>query len=195
MNFLAIDPSTAAGWALRLANGQVHYGTWRLKKASEKLPQGELYLRFWREIIAIMKKFDIEPGELHVAIEAPSINAIGNTDSKSIGERWGGVVHTIAAFKGFHNVSEPMVNSWRSAFIGRSSAPKEIKGEKVRRDWIKAAVIRACEMRGLSPANDNEADALGILFWVSNGGASVQEQRKADKKAKTAAKRAQGRLL
>lgn len=195
MNFLAFDPGTATGWALKRENGEVHYGTWRLKKSTEKVPQGELYLRLWREIIAVMKRFDIDPWELSIAVEAPSINAVGNTDSKSLNERWGCVVHTIGAFKGVHHVSEPTVNSWRSAFIGRAVAPKEIKGDKARRAWIKNAVIRACETRGLSPANDNEADALGVLFWVCNGGASVLEQRKADKKAKTAAKRAQGKLL
>lgn len=195
MNFLAIDPSSlATGWALRTSAGKVEYGTWKLKKAGEKVGQGVLYLRLWREILSLIKQHDIDPAELKIAIEAPSMNAVGGGEWKQVSERFGGIIHLLAAFKGVDGVSEPVVNSWRSAFIGRASAPKEIQDTEARRAWIKEEVIKACKMRGMSPKNDNEADAIGILFWLMHGGDAVVAQRKADKKAATAAKRAQARM-
>lgn len=195
MNYLAVDPSSlATGWALRLQGGAVKYGTWRLKKSGERVAEGVIYIRLWREILALITKHGVDPGGLKIAIEAPSMNAVGGGDWKRVSERFGGIVHLLAAFKGFAGVSEPVVNSWRSAFIGRSAAPKEIADTKARREWIKAETIKACKMRGLSPKNDNEADAIGILFWLMHGGDAVVEQRKADKKAATAAKRAQARM-
>jgi hypothetical protein len=48
--------------------------------------------------------------------------------------------------------------------------------------------------RNLKPKNDNEADALGMMYWLVHDGPEAQAQRKAEKKAKTAAKRAQKKL-
>jgi len=57
------------------------------------------------------------------------------------------------------------VGQWRSFFIGRAHAPREIEKPK-RRKWLKDAVKEKCRERGWSPCDDNAADALGLADYV-----------------------------
>jgi len=195
MNILAIDASTKCGYALRIADPKkLILGSWKLKKTDEKVPPGILFVRLWKAITALRIEHGIEAQPLQIVVEDASLNAIGGAETKHLAESWVAIVEFYAATKGLPPAVAVGVNSWRSAFLGRSVAPKEIKDPKERRDWIKSETIKHCERRGLKPENDNEADAVGILYWFMNGGVRVQEQRRANKKAKTAAKRAQARI-
>lgn len=192
MHRLAIDPSTNAAWAL-LLDGQVIplCGSWDL---GEGLTPGAYFLALGQFITGLRRHYGIDGEPLQIIIEDNSLNAVGSSTSKHLAESWVGVVELYAEAKKLPRPIAVPVNSWRSAFIGRSAAPKEIKEYAARKKWIKQAVMHECARRGLSVANDNEADAIGILFWFNNGGVVVQEQRRADKKARTAAKRAQKKL-
>jgi hypothetical protein len=54
--------------------------------------------------------------------------------------------------------------------------------------------LAECKRRGLNPKSDNEADALGMMFWLIQGGKEEQERKRADKKAKALAKKRQAKL-
>lgn len=55
---------------------------------------------------------------------------------------------------------------WRARFIGRAQAPKSIKGNHLRRKWLKEQAMKACEARGWPVQCDDEAEACGILDYV-----------------------------
>lgn len=192
-NILAIDPSTKCGWSLRYGEDQrIVYGTWKLGEGERP---GVYFLQLGRLITALRREYGIEDQPLQIVIENKALNATGTQETKHLAESWLAVVEIYAEAK---NLPPPIavgVNSWRSAYIGRSMAPKEVKGDAERRKWIKAATVAECRRRGLEPADDNQADSLGILFWFLVGGPVVLEQRRADKKARTKAKRAQKKFL
>ena len=80
-------------------------------------------------------------------------------------------------------------------------APKEVgaglndrQKTEERRNWLKAKVMAECHKRNLKPKDDNQADALGIMYWSLRGGAEELERKRAEKKAKASAKRAQKKL-
>jgi hypothetical protein len=200
---LALDPSTEFGWALhRLVDEKpvVDCGTWELKTADEKRTKrsarpGQYFARTLKAVTELRRRFEIYDDEIQIVIENKSLNAIGNAETKHLAESWVGQFETYAEVRGWPAPLAVGVNSWRSAFIGRSMAPKEITDYRDRQKWIKESTIRECKRRGLNPEDANAADACGILFWFLVGGPVVQEQRRADRKAKTKAKRSQMRLF
>lgn len=210
MHVLALDPSTEFGWSLhREIDGQprVDCGSWELKTTEEKKAKrpvrpGQYFSRALKYVTELRRKFGIYDDDIQIVVEDKSINAVGDSDTKHLAESWVGQFETYAEVRDWPAPKKVTVNSWRSAFIGRSMAPPEVgRGLKdsardtARRKWIKEATIRECKRRGLNPPDDNAADAVGILFWFLVGGPVVQEQRRADKKAKTKAKRSQMRLF
>jgi hypothetical protein len=203
MHVLALDPSTEFGWSLhREIDGQprVDCGSWELKTAEEKKAKrparpGQYFSRALKYVTELRRQFGIYDDEIQIVVENKSLNAIGNAETKHLAESWVGQFETYAEVRGWPAPIAVGVNSWRSAFIGRSMAPKEVTDYRDRQKWIKDAVIRECERRGLKPPDANAADACGILFWFLVGGPVVQEQRRADRKAKTKAKRSQMRLF
>ena len=62
-------------------------------------------------------------------------------------------------------VYEIIIADWRVHFIGTSTAPKFIKGKDARRQWLKDQVVLECQRRGHDVLDDNEADALGMLYY------------------------------
>lgn len=204
---LTLDPSTSFGWALHIPSDdgdrqkdRLIYGTWNLGKS---LRPGVYFYRLWSNITGVRKEYGIEDRQIQIVVEDTSLNAMGNRDTKHLAESWLGQVELYCEVKKFPPPIPVGVNTWRAAFMGRSAAPKEVgAGEKnpgkrsdIRRKWIKAETIKACEARGLKPKDDNQADALGIMFWHLNGGAVVQHQRREEKKARTKAKRNQLKLF
>lgn len=199
---LALDPSTNFGWALhRIVEDKerVEIGSWDL---GEKLPPGVYFNRAMREVTTLRKQAGIYDQPLQIVIEDTSLNAVGTRDTKHIAESWLGIFEAYAENRGWPAPIAVGVNSWRSAFIGISKAPKEVgagmpedKARRERQKWIKEAVVRECRRRGLNPPDDNAADAVGILFWFLVGGPMVQEQRRNERRAKTKAKRSQLKLF
>jgi len=210
MHSLAIDPSTAAGWALKLdlpedldpddRRAVLSFGTWKL--GDDDLP-GRYFLTLFKQITELRKVNGIEEDDLQIVVEDTALNAIGNAKTKHLAESWIGIVELYCAVKGLPAPIKVSVGSWRKAFIGRSKAPKEVgadqfdddKASLARRKWIKAETVLECRRRNFKVTDDNQADALGILFWFLHDGHHVQEQRRADKLAKTKAKRAQLKLF
>lgn len=200
MNVLAIDPSTKCGWSLRYGEEQrIVYGTWKLGEGERP---GVYFLQLGRRITALRLEYGIEHQPIQIVIENTALNAIGTVETKHLAESWLAVVEIYAEAKGLAQPIAVGVNSWRSAFIGMSMAPKEVGAglegadrDKARRKWIKQAVVAECQRRGLNPSDDNQADSLGMLFWYLVGGPLVLEQRRANKKAKTKAKRSQMKLF
>lgn len=215
---LALDPSTEFGWCLcrKIPNPDdpskprptiLGYGTWELRTEIEQkkrphIRPGQYFSRALKALTELRKRFGIEDDPVQIVIENKSLNAIGTAETKHLAESWVGQFETYAEVRGWPAPIAVSVNSWRSAFLGTQWAPKEVgvglsdaKREAARRKWIKEATIRECQKRTLDPKDDNAADAIGILFWFLVGGPVVQEQRRANKKAKTAAKRAQKSLF
>lgn len=99
-----------------------------------------------------------------LAIEAPiSTSGLTNLDT----QMWLLGAHVIArklAHQHQLKLAIVGVGTWRSFFIGRASAPKELEKNE-RRKWLKRAVIEECAKRGNNPKDDNAADALGLLEY------------------------------
>lgn len=53
--------------------------------------------------------------------------------------------------------------TWRSAFIGVTRAPK---GTSNGTAWLKAQAKTQCERLGIKIANTDQADAVGVVFWL-----------------------------
>lgn len=99
-----------------------------------------------------------------VYIEAPIV--AGKTNLNTTMKLMGGQVIAHKVCYEFGVPCTPVnVSSWRKAFIGRSTAPKEIPKNK-RRKWLKAAAMKECERRGWNVTSDDEADALGLLSYA-----------------------------
>ena len=65
--------------------------------------------------------------------------------------------------------------NWRTEFCGRDETQMirraARQAQKSARDPLKAAVMERCRLLGLSPQNDDEGDAIGILTYaiLTNG--------------------------
>ncbi len=57
-------------------------------------------------------------------------------------------------------------HKWRARFIGMSQAPRSIKGAQARRKFLKQRAMDACAHRNWKVANDDEAEAAGILDYL-----------------------------
>lgn len=61
-------------------------------------------------------------------------------------------------------VREVAPHEWRKFMIGQSMAPRAV-AKNHRTAWLKKQVLDACIAQGLKPKDDNEADAIGLLFF------------------------------
>lgn len=55
--------------------------------------------------------------------------------------------------------------SWRSAFLGVTRAPR---GTANGTAWLKQKAKETCEREGIVIANADEADAVGVCFWLKS---------------------------
>lgn len=204
MHKLALDPSTAFGWCLYLdknemperdepyaINELLFYGTWNLGK---NLRRGQFYLKLWECLADLRRSHGIDEQDLEIVLEAEAYGAQRSEASRQMAGGWLTTLEIISERRRLTYPRTVTTTGWRAAFIGVTQAPKAIRDTKERRDWLKKAVLAECERRRLFPKNDNEADAIGIMFWMVQGGKKRQDRLKAEKKAKTAEKRAQKKL-
>lgn len=207
---IAFDPSTKMGWCLlmddsdkpeneqRSVGQRLVYGSWDLTKdisGKKRLTRGSYYLMFLESFIQLRKKYGLETDEFKIYLEMEAISANRNEASAKLAGGWLATVELICERKGWMLPTDVPIASWRKAFIGRSMAPKEVVGTDPRRKWLKDTVLSACRSRGLSPEDDNAADAIGIMFWAMNDGESVRSAAQEQKKLKKKEKRAQTKLL
>tara|TARA_R110002167_G_scaffold42512_8_gene129134 strand:+ start:345 stop:944 length:600 start_codon:yes stop_codon:yes gene_type:complete len=193
MGWLAIDPGSRCGWAYYQNGGnRVETGTWRLGDA--KITKGERYLRLLKSLMEFAASREVTK----IAIEGPALARSGSSASHGMSEAWVPLLSLFCAMKGLPEPAVAASTSWRKAFLGYGQLSKDmrakLKTDKARRDHWKSATIERCQERGSHPNNDEEADAIGILFWAVNGGDQANAKRAAMKKQKTLDKRRQTKM-
>lgn len=213
---LTLDPSTQFGWCLlvddsekpederRQVGQRLFFGTWDLTKDEEGRKcsrRGQYGWNLWTNFNALMRKHGIDADEIEIILEGESYGSQKSEAGRRMASMWLNTLELMCERKGLEYPRTCPPDNWRSAYIGCTKAPKEVGAGlpdqerfAARRAWLKAAVIEECHKRGLNPTNDNEADALGMMFWLVRGGKEEQERRREEKKAKASAKRAQKKL-
>lgn len=216
MHRLTLDPSTKFGWCLLLDDGDkpadqrraprdcLFHGTWDLSKDEDgnRYKDRAGYGRhFIRRLNGLLRKHDIAEDEIEIVLEGESYGSQRSEAGRLMAAMWRISLELWCSGKGrpYPVICPP--DTWRSSFIKATKAPKEVGQGKdeaarieARRLWLKNRVLEECAKRGLKPETDNDADAIGMMHWCRNDGPEALEQKRADKKAKSAAKRAQKKL-
>ena len=143
---LALDLGTTTGWAVQAADGLITSGTVSFRP-SRYDGGGMRYLRFrgWLEQLAR------DAGPI-MAIHFEEVRRHVGTDAAHV---YGGLLATLTAWAETSSIpyqGVPVGTIKRHA-TGRGNADK-------------AAMMAAARARGFSPVDDNEADAIAILFWA-----------------------------
>ena len=150
---LALDLGTTTGWALHGADGLITSGTVSFRPGRFD-GGGMRYLRFTNWLGELDRLF----GPI-AAIWFEDVRRHAGTDAAHV---YGGLMATLTAWAELRGVpyeGVPVGTIKRHA-TGRGNAEK-------------AAMIAAAKARGFSPADDNEADAIAILFWALETGGGV----------------------
>lgn len=147
-HILALDLGTNTGWAVR-RDGVTVSGTASFKVGRYE-GGGMRYLRFQRWLD------EMGQGGLD-SIWFEEVRRHAGTDAAHV---YGGLLATLTSWAEHHGIpySGVPVGSIKKHATGKGNAPKE-------------AMIAAAVARGLTPADDNEADALALLHMVSEGAA------------------------
>lgn len=145
---LALDLGTTTGWALRSQDGGITSGTAAFRPSRFE-GGGMRYLRFrgWLGELAALTG-----GLTRIAFE--EVRAHAGTDAAHL---YGGFLAHLSAWceeRGIAYEGVPVATIKRFA-TGRGNADK-------------AAMIAAMRARGFAPTDDNEADALAILLWLTD---------------------------
>ena len=150
---LALDLGTTTGWALHGQDGLITSGTVSFRPGRFD-GGGMRYLRFtnW------LGEIDRLSGPIST-IWFEEVRRHAGTDAAHV---YGGLMATLTAWAELRGVpyeGVPVGTIKRHA-TGKGNADKE-------------AMIAAARARGFSPADDNEADAIAILFWALETGGGV----------------------
>lgn len=154
MTVLALDLGTTTGWALRGTDGLITSGAVSLRP-SRFDGGGMRYLRFTNWLTKIEK--------LSTPIRAIWFEEVRRHAATDAAHVYGGLMATLTAWaelRGIPYQGVPVGTIKRHA-TGKGNANKD-------------AMIAAVRKRGFNPADDNEADAIALLFWAieTNGGAA-----------------------
>lgn len=161
---LALDQSmTATGWAHYLKGDKVPSGglfslpSW----GDDQGPHLDAFCRWLTDLL-----WDRQV--THVAFEEPASQLDHREPFAETMAQWGlpTLIELVAFRAGIPADNRLLVNisTWRNRFWGRPRAPKELT-KSVRRSWLKARSLQACDERGwiIEPRNHNIADAHGVL--------------------------------
>lgn len=147
---LALDLGTTTGCALRTAEGLITSGTVSFRP-SRYDGGGMRYVRFraWLERLAV----DAGPSG---AIHFEEVRRHVGTDAAHV---FGGLLATLTAWAETAGVPYQVVpvGTIKRLATGNGNASKD-------------AMTAAARARGFDPADDNEADAIGILYCETAGG-------------------------
>ena len=150
---LAIDLGTTTGWAHKSPDGLITSGTVSFRP-SRFDGGGMRYLRFqnW------LSEMDRLSGPLS-AIYFEEVRRHIGTDAAHV---FGGLMAVLTAWAEMRGVPYQgvPVGTIKKSATGRGNAPKQ-------------AMIDAARARGFDPKDDNEADAIAILFWAIETGGGV----------------------
>ncbi len=152
---LALDLGATTGWALRGIDGHITSGSERFKP--QRFEGGGMrFLRFKRWLTEIKQSCDgidclyFEEVRRHVGVDAA--------------HAYGGFLATLTAWCEHHQIPYQgvPVGTIKKYATGKGNAGKE-------------DVIAAIRARGYVPVDDNEADALALLYWAIGQHALDQE--------------------
>jgi Holliday junction resolvasome RuvABC endonuclease subunit len=146
LTILALDLGTKTGWALRSADGQITSGV--IEFRNDRWQGGGMrFLRFknWlteiKQVAGDLDAVFVEEVRRHAGVDAAHV--------------FGGFLAHVTAWCEHHGIpyeAVPVGTIKRHA-TGKGNASKQ-------------AVIDAVRTLGHDPADDNEADALAILYWA-----------------------------
>ena len=145
---LALDLGTTTGWALRAQDGGITSGTMTFRPSRFE-GGGMRYLRFRGWLAEIAR---LSGGLARIGFE--EVRAHAGTDAAHL---YGGFLAHLSAWceeRGIPYEGVPVGTIKRFA-TGRGNADK-------------AAMIAAIRARGFAPADDNEADAIALLLWLTD---------------------------
>ena len=151
---LALDLGTTTGWAIRGFDGLITSGTVSFK-TSRYDGGGMRYLRFTNWLTEI----DRLSGPIS-AIYFEEVRRHVGTDAAHV---FGGLLAVLTSWgelRGIPYQGIP-VGTIKKHATGKGNAPKQ-------------AMIDAARVRGFTPADDNEADAIAILLWALETQGGVQ---------------------
>ncbi|WP_211225321.1 hypothetical protein [Rubritepida flocculans] len=146
---LALDLGTTTGWALRGRDGGIASGTMTFRPSRFE-GGGMRFLRFkgWLAEVAALSG-----GLARIAFE--EVRSHAGTDAAHL---YGGFLAHLSAWceeRGVAYEGVPVGTIKRFA-TGKGNATK-------------AAMVAAVRARGFAPADDNEADAIALLLWATDG--------------------------
>jgi hypothetical protein len=166
MNFLAFDQApNHTGWAASSdeEGAKVHFGTLSMSDYGDNDQRMARDLEF--EIVGLLKKFQPR----YVFFEQIVVKTHKGVPILNMPVLYAQftVACTIQVVCMQHNVECEMIliADWRKRFLGRSNMPKWAGKKGKGRDWLKEAAMIECARRNLLPANDHEAEAIGILDY------------------------------
>jgi hypothetical protein len=216
MHKLTLDPALRFGWCLLVDDSNLpadqrksererfFHGTWDLRKDDDgnRYKDRASYGRhLFRRLNALLRKHDIAEDEIEIVLEGESYGSQRSEAGRLMAAMWRASLELWCSSKErpYPVICPP--DTWRSSFIKATKAPKEVGAGledddriEARRVWLKNRVLEECHKRGLKPESDNDADAIGMMHWCRNDGPDALEQKRAEKKAKSAAKRAQKQI-
>lgn len=143
---LSLDLGSTTGWATRSQHGVITSGTITFK--NDRFQGGGMrYLKFTRWLndllntVSCLEAVYFEEVRRHLGVDAA--------------HAYGGFLAHLTAWCEQHNIA------YEGVPVG--TIKKHITGKG---NVGKAQVIEAVQQRGHQPADDNEADALALLYWV-----------------------------
>ncbi len=152
-NLLALDLGTHTGWAVRLKDGQIISDTEHFKP--QRFEGGGMrYLRFRKWLTEIKQSGD--------GIDAVYFEEVRRHVGVDAAHAYGGFMATLTAWCEHHAIPYlgVPVGTIKKHATGKGNAGK-------------AEMVAAVTARGHTPADDNEADALALLYFAidQEGGA------------------------
>lgn len=188
---VTIDPSTRPGWALRIPGKDIQHGVWGLQ--SKGRVHGEYYDQLIKNIEDLLQKNSLLSDKtVKFGIEAPAPGATRNHRALQLAEGWYAVMELWCYRHGLVPPLSIYLSSWRFFFLDKIK-PKDLKGPDATA-WYKREVTTKIQSMGFDPEDDNDADALAMMYWFLNGGPENLAREQEKKKREAQLKRDQQRF-
>ena len=143
---LALDLGTMTGWALRGSDGHITSGSESFRP--QRFEGGGMrFLRFKRWLTEIKQSCD--------EIDCLHFEEVRRHVSTDAAHAYGGFLATLTAWCEHHQVP------YQGVPVGTIKKHATGKGNAGKED-----VIASVTARGHTPVDDNEADALALLYWA-----------------------------
>lgn len=150
MKFLALDLGTKTGWATLSSDGSITSGTMECRNNRWE-GGGMRFLRF--------KQWLGEMDKLVGGLDLVVVEEVRRHCGVDAAHCYGGFLAIVTSWCEYHKIP------YRGVPVGTIKRHATGKGNA-----SKAEVIEAMRRKGHAPADDNAADALGILHWALERG-------------------------